>query len=146
MSEEKSKITSESETKSKKAPAKPKKTEVTLETKAQSVPAEELVEAKEVKAPVEEPVPAIEEGVVASTEAVTEEATPPAQVISVSGISELLRPLINGTEVVSQEAGEPDSEPDSDHQTRLTEFENWAWNNRSATVEEKAEAYKRIVG
>jgi hypothetical protein len=144
MPEEKSKVTSESEAKPKKAPVKPKKAEEAPEAPETSV--EAPVEVKEATAPVEEPTPATEESAVASTETSAEEATPPAQVISVSGISELLQPLISGPEVVAQEASEPESQPDSDHQSRLIEFENWAWNNRSATVEEKAEAYKRIVG
>lgn len=136
MPKEKPQVTKEPEaSKPEKPTAKPEKAEEPTETTP-------LVEAL-VEAPVE-------------ADLSFEEGKPPAQVIMVANLQELVQPLL---ELMPQQDAEEDAQPseaaaevvaaetaDSDHQARLLEFENWAWNNRSATVAEKQEAYERIVG
>lgn len=76
-----------------------------------------------------------------------------AQVIGVSGIEELLQPLLESTVVTKSDAvaapneSEDDSsDVDKDKKTRELEYQNWFWNNRFAPAEEQEAAYKRIVG
>jgi hypothetical protein len=120
---------------------KPKKTKEVSEIAATAVPVDTFVETKESKPSTEvTSTLVIEEAAPARVEVTSESARPPDQTIAVSGIPESISSPLQAPELEASEAS------DSDLQTRRIEFENWVWNNRFATVEEKQEAYKRIVG
>jgi hypothetical protein len=76
-----------------------------------------------------------------------EEVAP--QVIAVSGIAELLKPLMADAAVVAQSKSEPEeveAPAEKSYQTKQLEFDNWFWNNRFAPASDQEAERKRIFG